>query len=209
MMNHNCCCGQIRLRTGVRIVGWLIALYTVAILAAAGLFWWKQRCLHVVVVLTCLGFVYVPADVAFFCMVCTSKFDSVFSRKFFRAAIVFAFTVQLVTALLVEGLLIYTSYYLRDSPRHFTLGFYVYLLYSVALAVMILASVLFHCFVLKLTRNYIELGKAQISYVVEKPKKTHRQKRQHRRRNRATSFESASDLDDEEYFELNDEVVQF
>ena len=168
-MNHDCCCGLLRLRTAIRIVGLLICLFSLVMIAAASYFWIWTENLQALVVFLSLGFIYLPTDVAFLCMVCTSKFHSIFSRKFFRGAILFAFVVQLLAGLTLEALLVMTTYYLSSSNQYYQLGYYIFALYSAGLGLLMFLSIVIHCVVLRLTSNYIELGRQQLSHVVEKP----------------------------------------
>ena len=158
MINHFCCCGKVRLRMGVRIVGWSISLFALAMLVLAIYFWFFEKNLVMLITCSSMAFIYLPAVVAFFCMTCTSRFDSVLQRKFFRATIMFATVLQLTAGILLEAFCLMMTYYMNKTNEFYRLGFYIFLIYSISLIFLMAFSLLFNCIFLKIATRYITLG---------------------------------------------------
>ena len=158
MYEHNCCCNKIRLRLGIRIVGWIITLFVLSMMGIAVYFWFLQKNLAMLIICSSYALIYVPAIVAFFCMICTSRFDSIFSRKFFRATIMFALVIQLLVGVLAEGVCLTLTYAMNKTNEYYRIGFYIFAIYSVGIVFLLLFSLIVNCIFLKIAKKYIILG---------------------------------------------------
>ena len=70
----------------------------------------------------------------------------------------FATVLQLTAGLLAEAFCLMMTYYMNKTNEFYRLGFYIFLIYSIGLVVLMVISLIFNCICLKIATRYITLG---------------------------------------------------